>query len=535
LSSELFISTTQKGNRIALLQEKRLVEYHFESNAEGFTVGDIYLGTVTKVVPGLNAAFIDIGYEKDAFLHYHDLGPQVKSVLKYTKGVQNGQHTSWKLNGFSTEPDIDKNGKVAQVLSKGQQILVQVAKEPISTKGPRLSCELSLAGRYLVLVPFSNTISVSKKISEREERQRLSRLINSIKPENFGVIIRTVAENKEVAELDRDLKSLLKKWEDGFALLKTAKPKDCIVSEMDRASSILRDMLNESFDAITVDTKQTFEETKQFIKNIAPDKEKILKLHSGKDKIFEGTGIEKQIKSLFGRTVSLPGGGYLIIEHTEALHVVDVNSGNKSNVESEQEKTALNVNLEAAREVARQLRLRDLGGIIVIDFIDLKDPEHRNLVFNRMKVEMEGDRSKYTILPLSKFGLMQITRQRVRPQMNVVTMEVCPTCNGSGKIGASILVSDQIENMLDHLLTKQNEKGLTLVLHPYLQAYFTKGLFSIRFHWLLKYKTWIKIEKDSSFGLVDFIFRNADGEEIELESQREAKELEKEKELIISE
>ena len=380
MSNELFINSTPTGNRIALLQEKRLVEYNYETNGNTFNVGDIYLGTVTKVVPGLNAAFVDIGYEKDAFLHYHDLGPNIRSLNKYVKNVQTGQHTSFKLNTFKLEPEIEKAGKIDKVLTKGQQILVQVVKEPISTKGPRLSCEISIAGRYLVFVPFANAVSISKKITEKEERQRLQRLINSIKPENFSVIIRTVAENKEVAELDRDLKNLVKKWEDGFFKLKSAKPKEVIISEMDRTASILRDMLNASFDSITIDDKDMFDETKNYIKTIAPEKEKIVKYYHGKEKLFEYTGIEKQIKTLFGRTVSLPGGGYLIIEHTEALHVVDVNSGNKSNSESDQEKTALNVNLESAKEIARQLRLRDIGGIIVIDFIDMRDQEHRNVL-----------------------------------------------------------------------------------------------------------------------------------------------------------
>jgi ribonuclease G len=516
LSNELFINSTPKGNRIALLQEKRLLEYNFESNTQGFTVGDIYLGTVTKVVPGLNAAFVDIGYEKDAFLHYHDLGPNIRSLNKYSKSVQTNVLQSHKLNGFKLEPEIEKNGKIDKVLTKGQQILVQVVKEPISTKGPRLSCEISIAGRYLVLVPFSNTVNVSKKIGEKEEKQRLQRLITSIKLENFSVIIRTVAEGKEVAELDRDLKNLVKKWEDGFHKLKTAKPREVIISEMDRTSSILRDMLNESFDSITIDDKALYEETKTFIKTIAPDKEKILKFHHTKDKLFEVTGIEKQIKALFGRTVSLPGGGYLIIEHTEALHVIDVNSGNKSNSESDQEKTGLNVNMEAAKEIARQLRLRDIGGIIVIDFIDMKDQENRNILFNRMKAEMDGDRSKYTILPLSKFGLMQITRQRVRPQMNIITMEVCPSCNGSGKINASILIADQLEQTLDFVLTKQNEKGISIDLHPYLYAYYSAGIISKRVKWFFKYKTWIKLAKNTALGISEYVFRNSSNEEIEV-------------------
>ncbi len=513
--NELYINATPKGDRIALLQDKRLVEYHFENRGNNFTVGDIYLGTVKKVAPGLNAAFIDIGYEKDAFLHYLDLGPQIRSLNKYAKQALTGHGTA-RLNSFKQEPDIEKLGKITQVLTKGQQILVQVVKEPISTKGPRLSCEISIAGRFIVLVPFSNAVSISKKIADKEERQRLIRLMNSIKPEGFGIIIRTVAQRKEVAELDKDLKDLLKKWDEGFDALKNAKTRDKIIGEMNRTNSILRDMLNETFDSIVVDEKETYDEIKSYLKRIAPDKEKITKLFNGKEKVFEGFGIEKQIKMLFGRTVSLPNGGYLIIEHTEALHVIDVNSGNKSNSESNQEETALKVNLDATREVARQLKLRDLGGIIVVDFIDMKDNENKNLVYSTMKEEMVGDRSKYTILPLSKFGLMQITRQRVRPVVDVITQETCPTCNGTGNISASINVTENIESTLEYLLVKQNEKSVSLAVHPFLYAYYNKGFFSKRWKWFFKYKKLISIIKDTSLAITEFKFLDNHGEEIEL-------------------
>lgn len=516
MSNELVINSTQNGCRIALLKDKNLVEIHYDENGSEFTVGDIYLGTVKKVVAGLNAAFIDIGYEKDAFLHYLDLGPQVRSLNKFTKTVLNKKNTEHKLSKFKLEPDINKLGKISQVLSKNQQILVQVVKEPISTKGPRLSCELSIAGRYIILVPFSNAVNISKKVTDNEERKRLVRLLTSIKPENFGIIIRTAASGKEVAKLHEDLAELVNKWEKGIALLKNARPREKIIGEMNRASSILRDMLNESFDSVTVDSKEIHDEVKSYIRTIAPEKEKIVKQYNGKAKIYESFGIEKQLKSLFGQSVSVPGGGYLIIEHTEALHVIDVNSGNKSNSESDQEATALHVNLQAAKEIARQLRLRDMGGIIVVDFIDMRKAENKRQVYNKMKEEMKTDRSKFTILPLTKFGLMQITRQRVRPELNIVTQEKCPTCNGTGKITASILVSDQIEKNLEFILTKQNDKSVTISLHPYLYAYFTRGIISRRVKWFFKYNKWIKLEQDSSMGITEFVFRNEVGEEIEV-------------------
>ncbi|MBN8576514.1 MAG: Rne/Rng family ribonuclease [Cytophagales bacterium] len=519
MSNELIISATQNGCRIALLKDKQLVEFHEDNGGNKFVVGDIYLGTVKKVVQGLNAAFIDIGYEKDAFLHYLDLGPQFSSLQKFTKLVKNKKITGGRLDKFQLEKDIDKHGKIGQQLSKNQLIPVQVVKEPISTKGPRLSCELSIAGRYLVLVPFGKGVNVSKRISSSEERKRLQRLIQSIKPENFGVIIRTVAEGKEVAELDKDLRGLVKTWEDGAARLTDGNPRDKMIGELSKTSSVLRDVLNETFDNVHVDDKKIFDEVRTYIRNIAPDKEKIVKLFSGKAKIFEHYGIEKQIKSAFGQTVSLRGGGYLIIEHTEALHVIDVNSGNKSNREENQETTAVSVNIEAAKEVARQLRLRDMGGIIVVDFIDMRNADNKRVIYNAMKDAMEGDKAKHTVLPLSKFGLMQITRERVRPQMNIVTKEVCPTCNGTGSIVASILITDQIEQHLDHLLIKQNESNLVLALHPFLYAYYTKGIISKRVKLFFKYKKWLTLVKDSSLGITEFHFLNKDGEEIEIGNQ----------------
>ncbi len=516
MSNELFISATTKGNRIALTQDKGLIEYHLDETEVQFAVGDIFFGTVKKVVAGLNAAFIDIGYEKDAFLHYHDLSPNVFSLNKYTKDVIAKRPVSNKLKGVKLDPQIDKLGKIADVLVKNEPILVQVVKEPISSKGPRLSCDISIAGRYIVLVPFGNSVNISKKITSKQERQRLHKLMTSIKPENFGVIVRTVAENMEVSELQGDLEYCVEKWESGMKALREAKPRDRIVSEMDRAASILRDMLNDDFDSIVLDTKESFDEIKTLVHKIAPQKEKILKLHNSKTKLFEHYGIEKQLKSLFGRSVSLPSGGYLIIEHTEALHVIDVNSGNKATTEVDQEATALSVNKEAAKEIARQLRLRDMGGIVVIDFIDMRKADNKRIIHDVLRDEMKGDRSKYTILPISKFGLSQITRQRVRPEMNVVTRESCPSCGGSGTITASIAVTDHIENNLDHLVSKQNESSISIILHPFIYAYYKEGIISRQVKWFIKYKKWINLVKDTSLGIVEYHFLNKNGDIIEL-------------------
>jgi ribonuclease G len=522
MSSELIINSAQDECRIALLRDKGLVEYHVDRDEDKFTVGDIYLGTVKKIVPGLNAAFIDVGYEKDAFLHYQDLGPQFKTLINFSRYIQGNKDANPVIGKFKFEQDIDKFGKINQVLTKGMKIPVQIVKEPISTKGPRLSCELSIAGRYMVLVPFSNSVNISKRIAEQSERKRLSRLISSIKPEGFGVIIRTNAEKKEVALLDKDLRQLLDIWAQGVEKMRTAQVRDKIIGEMGRTSSLLRDVLNESFDNITVDDPKMAEEIKMFLKKIAPEKEKIVKLYNGKARIFEQLGVEKQIKTLFGKNVTMPGGGYLIIEHTEALHVIDVNSGNKSNKEEDQEANALHTNIQAAKEVARQLRLRDMGGIIVVDFIDMKKADNKKNLYDTMKEEMKNDRSKFTVLPLSKFGLMQITRQRVRPEMNITTREQCPTCLGTGTVSATLGISDQAEQVLEHLLLKQNEKNVSLMVHPYLYTYFTKGFPSRRMRWFLKFNRWVRMIQDSSLALNDFKFINKFGEEIEMQIDAES-------------
>ncbi len=514
VNRELIIDSRASEVDIALLEDKLLVELHKEKTNNNYAVGDIYLGKVRKIMPGLNAAFVDVGYEKDAFLHYLDLGPQIRSLLKYVKLALPGKPANITMDNFRVEPDIEKTGKITQVLASGAQILVQIAKEPISTKGPRISSEISFAGRYLVLVPFSTRISVSQKIRSSEERNRLKRLIQSIKPNNYGVIIRTVAENKKVAELDADLRNLIEKWEKTTAKLHHAKAPVKIMSELDRTSAILRDILNESFNSVHVNDANLYDEIKSFIHTIAPQKVDIVKQYKGKTPIFEYLGVDKQIKGLFGKTVTIRSGVYLIIEHTEAMHVIDVNSGHRVNKENSQEENALEVNLEAATEIARQLRLRDMGGIIVIDFIDMHDSKHRRELYQKLKDEMAKDHAKHTILPPSKFGLVQITRQRVRPEMNVEINEHCPVCEGTGKIKPSILFIDEIENNLKYLIQDQNEKQVMLTVHPYIFAYLTKGPISIRTKWMWKYKKNFKMKAMKNYHMLEYRFFNQNNDEL---------------------
>ncbi len=515
MNKELVIDSNVTEVNIALLEDKNLVELHKEQNNNEFSVGDVFLGKVRKIMPGLNAAFVDVGYQKDAFLHYLDLGPQIQTLNKYVRLGLQGRAKQIPFEKFTPEPDIEKSGKITKVLSPGQQILLQIAKEPISTKGPRISTEISFPGRYLVVIPFSNKISISQKIRSKEERARLKRLITSIKPNNYGVIVRTNAENKKVAELDNDLRNLTEKWENINRKLPHLKAPQKVLSELDRTSAILRDLLNESFNNIYVNDPTLFQEIKSYIAKIAPDKQDIIKHYKGNTPIFDHFGIEKQIKSSFGKTVTIKSGVYLIIEHTEALHVIDVNSGHRVNKDNTQEQNALVTNIEAAIEIARQLRLRDMGGIIVVDFIDMHDAKNRRALYERLKEEMAKDRAKHSILPPSKFGLIQITRQRVRPEMSIKVLEQCPVCHGTGKIKSSIMIIDDIENHLDYLIRDQNEKKLTLTVHPFIKSYLTHKLFkSKQWKWFFEYKMWIKIISVNNYHFLEYHFLNSNKEVI---------------------
>jgi ribonuclease G len=516
VSYELVVNSKPNGIWIALLREGKLLELHEEKGNTDYAVGDIYLGKVRKVVPSLNAAFVNVGYEKDAFLHYHDLGPQFQSLNKFTQDTLNGKQGVSDLLYFKPEKDIDKNGKITDVLSANRQVLVQVVKEPISSKGPRLNSEVTLAGRYIVLVPFSNKISISQKIKDYAERDRLRDILKSILPKNFGVIIRTVAKGRKIVEIDNDLKNLVQRWKTMHGSLVNAKPPKRVLGELNRASSLLRDTLNEKFTRIHVNDPELMDEMKTYIESIAPNRVNILKQYTGKHDIFEAFEINKQIKTLFGKKVPLANGGYLIIEHTEAMHVVDVNSGNRSVKNDTQEKNAIAVNLEAAEELARVMRLRDMGGIICVDFIDMHSRDNNKLLFNKMKELLKEDKAKHSLIPPSKFGVVEITRQRVRPVTNIETTEVCPTCNGTGKIQASLMYADEIESELSYLILDKKEKKITLHVHPYLEGYFKKGFMSRRFKWFLKYKKWIPVVADSNMHVMAHTFFNSKDEQIKV-------------------
>jgi ribonuclease G len=509
---------------IAVLEDKNLVELQKEARNVAFAVGDIYLGKVKKIMPGLNAAFIDVGYKKDAFLHYLDLGSNFNTQQKFLKQVLSESKKQPVLAKTQILPEMDKDGSIVDVLKAGQEVLVQIAKEPISTKGPRLTSELSFAGRFIVMIPFSDKVSVSTKIKSEEERARLRQLIQSIKPRNFSVIVRTSSEGKRVADLDLEMKTLVKRWEDNIAkVAKYKKAPALVYEETARTVALLRDIYNPSFQHIHVNDKEVYESVREYVNLIAPGQENIMKLYTGELPMFDHFGITKQIKSLFGRTVTYKSGAYLIIEHTEAMHVIDVNSGNRSKGSDAQEKTAIDVNIAAADEIARQLRLRDLGGIIVVDFIDMAETNNRQKLFEHMVNVMKTDRAKHNILPISKFGLMQITRQRVRPAMGVNTSEQCPTCFGSGKTKPSILFTDNLEKKIDCLVNKHKVKKFALHLHPYVAAFVNKGIFSLKWTWKLKYTWKLKVIPDQNLAFLEYRFYDPDRNELDMKEEKEIK------------
>ena len=520
MANELVVSGSSEGLRIAVLENKRLVEIHHQKRDNAFAVGDVYLGQLKRISIPLNAVFVDVGFEKDGFLHYFDLGPQIKMQTKFLRGIQSGSlSTKTLIQDVEYLPDIDKNGKISDVLKTNNPILVQIMKEAISTKGPRLSSQLSFAGQYIILVPFGKGVSVSRKFENVEKKNTVKKLLNGFRPKNVGFIVRTAAENVELEKLKAEAEQLYSKWQIIIESLPNATAPRKLLSEMDRSSTLLRDMLSIGFDAIYTDDNEVFKEIDAYLAKNLPEQRNILKSLKPSGGLFDHFNIEKQIKATFGKTVTSPSGSYLIIEHTEALHVIDVNSGNLKHSQGSPEENALRVNLDSAVEVARQLRLRDMGGIIVIDFIDQRKLDNRRIIYQKLKMEMERDRAKHAILPMSQFGLIQITRQRVRPEINIVTDETCPSCNGTGVIQPSILLTDDIEKNVDHFFRKLKINKLRIVAHPYLVAFLKQDFPSIRMRWFMKYWRWVALETNNSIPLTKVKYFDENNEEIKLETQ----------------
>ncbi|CCX43697.1 rne/Rng family ribonuclease [Prevotella sp. CAG:1031] len=521
MQSELIVDVQKKDVAIALTEDSRLVSLQKEGRTTAYAVGDIYLAKVKKLMPGLNAAFVNVGHEKDAFLHYLDLGSQFSTYAKFLEEALDDKNKMPQVSRIKREADIDKHGTIVDALKQGQQLLVQIVKEPISSKGPRLTTEITFTGRYMVLIPFGDKISISQKIKTTEEKLRLRRILEAIKPKNFGIIIRTSAEGKKVAELNNELKTLLKCWEETLAKARKATPPALVFEEESRIVGMLRDVFSPSFESIHVNNEEVYGQIRKYVELIAPERTDIVKLYEKPEPIFDHFGITRQIKSSFGKTVSFKSGAYLIIESTEALHVIDVNSGNRSKASNDQETNALEVNMRAADEIARQLRLRDMGGIIVIDYIDMNKAEHRQKLYDHMRELMVNDRARHNILPLSKFGLMQITRQRVRPAMDIVTAEDCPSCYGKGKVQPSLLFTDVLKEKVAYLTGDLRQSGFILYVHPFVDAYLKKGLISMYRRWRMEYGNKFRVMPDQSLAYLQYRVVDKNGEEIDLKEEKD--------------
>lgn len=521
MKSELIVDVQPTEVSIALVEDSRLVSLQKESRNVSYAVGDIYLAKVKKLMPGLNAAFVNVGYEKDAFLHYLDLGSQYSSYSSFLKQVFEDKKRVPSLSKMKLLPDIDKHGTVAETLTPGQELMVQIVKEPISSKGPRLTTEITFTGRYLVLIPFCDKISISQKIKSTEEKLRLRQLIGSIKPKNFGVIVRTSAEGKRVAELNHELKTLLKCWEDAIAKAQRVEAPSLIFEEESRIVGVLRDIFSPTFENIYVNDADIYSQISKYVNLIAPERQEIVQLYDKDEPIFDHFNITRQIKSSFGKIVSFKSGAYIIIEHTEALHVIDVNSGNRAKAGNDQESNALEVNLRAADEIARQLRLRDMGGIIVVDFIDMNKAEHRQTLYEHMRTIMANDRARHNILPLSKFGLMQITRQRVRPALDIVTTEACPSCFGKGEVQPSLLFTDVLREKIDYLINSLKVKNFIVYVHPFIDAYLKKGIFSEYMRWRMKMGFKFRIMPDQSLAYLQYKVLDKKHNEIDIKEEKD--------------
>ena len=516
MERDLIIDVRTEAVSFALLENHRLVELNKEQNNVSFSVGDVYLGRVKKVMPALNAAFVDIGDDKDAFIHYLDLGLNFKSFDRFAKQINPNKDFRSFYSDIEIGAILEKEGKIADVLEVGQPIIVQIVKVPISTKGSRLTAEISIAGRNLVLLPFADKVSVSQKITLKEEKRRLERLVYSILPKNYGVIIRTAAEGKGSAILDAELKMLIKKWEDAWPKLAASKPPHLLFTENSKTTTILRDLLNDTFSNIYVNDQDVCEEIEDYIATISPQQKKIVKLYRGDTPIFDHFDVTKQIKGSFGRIVPLKQGAYIIIEHTEAMHVVDVNSGIRAKNGLEQEQNTFQVNVNAAEEIARQLRLRDMGGIIIVDFIDMESAENRTLLYKHMQELLANDRAKHNILPLTKFGLMQITRQRVRPAIEIKVNEQCPMCHGTGEIAPTILIDEKLERQLAYFVKECNIRSFILELNPILEGYINRGLFkSVRRQWCKKLGCKLKTKVNTNLSIFDSVWYNEKGEKLD--------------------
>lgn len=534
MKKDIVINSTANEHRIAILEDNRLAELFVEAPGKERMVGDIYLGKVAKVMPGIRAAFINIGLQQDAFLHFSDIGDSLQeynalfdeddeddeespqSAPAPFPSASGGAPMGSESGTAVAEPPPaeqrpryeDRAPRREVNLQRGQDILVQITKEPVGKKGVRVTSEISLPGRFLVLLPFDGKVGVSKKLSNFKERRRLRKLVRSFVPAGFGAIIRTVADGKSEELIKQDLDELVKVWHNIEKTVKTETAPALVYKDMDTTSSVIRDLFSDNVEHVVVDDKKLYKEIRGYVQWVSPDMLNRLELYRGKEPVFDKYGVEKDIQTLLTRKVWLKSGGYIFIEKTEAMTVIDVNSGRYA-AKREQEQNSLRTDLEAAREVCRQLRLRDIGGIIVIDFIDLDEDKNRKKVYDEMKKELRRDRAKVTALPLTEFGLMQLTRQRIRQSVHLSFSEACPACGGTGLIQSKTTTINNIERWIKRFKSESREFRLLLRINPGTAEYLQQGTISRMTKIMFKFFVKIRIETDPAIPADDFRFFSA--------------------------
>lgn len=511
-TKQLIIEKDRDKVAIAYLEDKRLLEYHVESQ-EVYRVGNFYLGRVNKLLSSMNAAFIDIGgaADKDGFLHYTDLSPNFHKILSLTRLAMRSNPINLDIATIPSErAELSRRGRVEELFRGRQFLLVQILKEPIGSKGPRLTCEFSLAGRHIIVRPFTDMVSISKKIQSSVERQRLREIANKIRRPSFGIIIRTAAMNKTEKDILTDYEDLLQRWQLMLCkMYRATKPKE-IYEEDSKSITVVRDIFSSDFSTIAVNDLGLKHSLQQYLEKVSPKDVKTLQTYSDNYPIMERFGVTRQLKMLFATNVRLRTGAYLCIEKTEAMHVIDVNSGNRSSMGT-QEDNALHTNLEAVQEIARQLRLRDLGGIIIVDFIDMKLPANKRKVYEMMLEAMKGDRAQHSVLPLSKLNVMQITRRRIRPEVKLDLTETCFACKGTGRTSPVVNMEGEILKMLPYYLQKTPGK-VTICLHPFAYAYFNQGFIPKFWYWIFKFRRWISLKSSMKVAMNSFAFLDSKGQ-----------------------
>ncbi|HOT96974.1 MAG TPA: Rne/Rng family ribonuclease [bacterium] len=508
MKKDIIINIGIGESRVAILEDGHLAELYLEKPENERMVGDIYYGKVAKVIKGMQAAFVNIGLNQDAFLHFSDVSDNLTAFNQLfpqeearNRGGQTSQRQRHRSRDFN-EPQ----------LRQGQPILVQVTKEPISSKGARVTTEISLPGRFLVLIPYNDMIGVSRKITNRRERARLKQIGRAIKPEGFGLVIRTVSENRDEAALRADLEDLVRMWETLTDKVRKNTPPLLVHKDMDVLSSVIRDLFTNDVSLLAVDNKKMHKQIVKYVRDVAPALVDRTELYTGRVPIFDKYGIETEITRSLSRKVWLKSGGYIFFDHTEALAAIDVNSGRFIG-KKDHDANSLRINLEAAREIARQLRLRDIGGIIIIDFIDMVEEKNRKRLQEEFLRELELDRAQVNVAPISQFGIIEMTRERIRPALLFTLSDPCPACLGTGRVLSKTTTMARIERWLMRYRAEKGDRSLQLVVNPELAAYLSSGYRSqiLRLSW--KYWTRIKLIGDENVAMDEFRFLSKDGQE----------------------